>query len=991
MDDMLINFLESKNIKRTDILSDNDTIKSSKKLTNRDYAFFQIEELTFEDDSPRKEALENVISSLDIDGINFVYLLIGDGTKVSFYFGISKDKISNEELELDIDDIGTMILQSSIEGNFRGSKTKRLKESDKKNLLETINSFNRIARVDGVPNVNNEKEEFQGVDRLVDVMMGDEFALMIIADPLTKEEIENIEDSLYEIYNKLSLISKISIQETKGNSETTGWNYGTNSSKSYNSNNSITKNFTEGTSLGVSASEGYNSSDGESNSKSTNDGINSSYSQGTSMGSGNSTTKGESKGVNGSRTINNGNSESYEKTDKNYNEWIKYIDEILLPRLGYGKGKGLFQSCTYLFAKESGELLKLGNTIKSLYSGTENNKSPLTIKRIKNQEEITKVKEFQFPTFLNPYYGNKSQLRLLFSKSYKKLGNWLSINELSVMTSLPQKEIVGLTLKEEIEFGLNIKKTNTKNEDKLLLGNLVKSGNILKNVDIFIDKKDLNKHIFIAGVTGSGKTTTCQRILISTNYPFLVIEPAKTEYRILTKNRDDITIFTLGSDNIAPFRINPFEFFKGENISSRVDMIKANIEAAFDMEAAIPQIIETALYECYENYGWDISTSQNIRFEDPFADGIYSFPTLDDLIKQVKKVVENQGFDDRLKNDYLGSIRARLQGLIVGSKGLMLNTPRSIDFSKIIKKNVIFELEEIKNGAEKSLVMGFVLINLNEALKQKHKKDKDFRHITLIEEAHRLLAKYIPGENPSKKLGVETFTDMLAEVRKYGESLIIVDQIPNKLTPEVLKNTNTKIIHRLFASDDKDAVGNTMALDNEQKQFLSSLEIGRVIVSNQDFTKPIQVQIKQLEDISTTGEDEIDESVLRKICLKYYQENYKRGIIQGLELFETEPSLEDIEKYLKLNFKSFFEKWEILFKVGKKDDKFPFNLKEFLCENRLDKNIDEVVIYLMNKFYGLRKDDFDKIKNYLESFLKDVLENGRNEYILNDRRYLTIR
>ncbi len=117
--------------------------------------------------------------------------------------------------------------------------------------------------------------------------------------------------------------------------------------------------------------------------------------------------------------------------------------------------------------------------------------------------------------------------------------------------------------------------------------------------------------------------------------------------------------------------------------------------------------------------------------------------------------------------------------------------------------------------------MGLILVNLNEAIKIKYRENRDFKHITLIEEAHRLLSKYEVGDSPNKKRGVESFTDMLAEIRKYGESLIIVDQIPNKLTSEVLKNTNTKIVHRLFAIDDKEAIGNTMALTDEQKNFLS--------------------------------------------------------------------------------------------------------------------------------------------------------------------------
>lgn len=140
----------------------------------------------------------------------------------------------------------------------------------------------------------------------------------------------------------------------------------------------------------------------------------------------------------------------------------------------------------------------------------------------------------------------------------------------------------------------------------------------------------------------------------------MVIEPAKTEYRILREKYDDLLIFTLGKDTVAPFRLNPFEFFPHENITSRVDMIKASIEAAFDMEAAIPQIIESAIYECYKDKGWNIATNQNeIYGKNAFNDGVYSFPTLEDLVKKVEEVVKNQGFDERLKNDYIGSIRAR--------------------------------------------------------------------------------------------------------------------------------------------------------------------------------------------------------------------------------------------------------------------------------------------------------------------------------------------
>ena len=134
---------------------------------------------------------------------------------------------------------------------------------------------------------------------------------------------------------------------------------------------------------------------------------------------------------------------------------------------------------------------------------------------------------------------------------------------------------------------------------------------MIDKIDVFLDKESLDKHLFITGVTGSGKTTTCQNILVDSGLPFLVIEPAKTEYRILSGKYEDLLVFTLGKDTVAPFRLNPFEFFPHESITSRVDMILASIEASFDMEAAIPQLIESSIYECYKDYGWNIATNKN--------------------------------------------------------------------------------------------------------------------------------------------------------------------------------------------------------------------------------------------------------------------------------------------------------------------------------------------------------------------------------------------
>ncbi len=981
----LIEILKDRNMLRQTVDYDR-AMRKVNAISVRDLSFIHIQELTFENESPQREAVENVISALRLDGIRFIYFLLGDKCGVSFYFGIVRDS-AFDDLSLDVDDIAERILKLNIEANFRGSKTRKVDLHEHKSLLGRIQSARRFARMNGVPGVFEDNENFQGIDRLVDAMLGDEFGLMIIADPLSHAEVREIEHALHDIYNRLAPLAKYTVQHSESETRTEGKTVTKSDSYAVNTSSSTSEGESDGTSTSVTKGKSSGNSSG-STSESSQEGSNKGRTKGKTETEGKSKTHGSSESDNESTARSTGENISREYQSKLVAEWLSYIDETLIKRLDYGCNKGIFHVGTYLFADQKGTLIKLGNTMQALFSGGDKNKAPLEYEWVRDENELAMVKNLQLPKAQIEFADNAVLARVLCSKHSRSITNWMSVRELSVMAALPKKEVVGLALREEVEFGLNRGQDGENADARVLLGNLVKSGNVL-NVEAHISRENLNKHTFVCGVTGSGKTTTCQRLIDSARAPFMVIEPAKTEYRVLTEKYDDITIFTPGNEKVAPFRLNPFEFFEGENISSRVDMIKANIEAAFDMEAAIPQIIEAALYRCYEDYDWDIATSTNSRFENPFADGVYAFPTLSDLIRKTEVIAGEQGFDERLRNDYIGSIRARLQGLIVGAKGFMLDTPRGIDFRDLVQRNVIIELEEIKSGAEKSLLMGFILINLNEAVKIKHREDQGFRHITLIEEAHRLLSRYEPGDSSSKKLGVESFADMLAEVRKYGESLIIVDQIPNKLTPEVLKNTNTKIVHRLFARDDKEAIGNAMALTDEQKDFLSNLEVGRAIVSSQEFPRPVQVQVRQLEDVSTSGRPLVDEARIRRTALAYYRQHYRSGIIFGLDVYESAPEFATVEQYLTLPFQRMEAKWKELCKEGKtRDVEFTVDIAPTVKLFEIRGRLETLAEYLYLRFYRFVEGAADSGQILL--FLRDTLE-GKRAFTREEKARFTIR
>ena len=960
-------------------------------LKQRDIRLYRMEEITYEGKAPRREAMENILGTFrGIDGISFLYMILGVKRGVRFYLGIVRDsRDAKNSLDMEINDIGEKLLLRGIRGNFRGCRLEKVGEETQKQILDFLQHPTRAGILEGVPGVerSNRMEmqelDFQGTDRLIDVMSGEEFGYVVIARPYTDAETWEVERQLCEISDLLMPLAKATIQKSDGvqesDTETNVLSRGNQLSctmtenetdtdqKTDSNTNTQTKNESstrqnsvgitnnQQTSYGLTGNHNQNASYSETDSgsressstrtedstsdshsvstmnsqmKQENDNYSHAYSVNDSdakaSSESHSVAKTHGKNETKNQTATDSRQEGRTKTEsettvsqmpieqKAVLNWGKYLDEVLFPRLDNGKGKGLFLSATYLFVKGSRtNLYRLANTAISLFSGTKGNQSALRFTELDaemdswKKDVLRSLSRLQIPSVKVKQPLWESAVTTLSGRAETGergtelfLADWLSSDELGLLTGFPQKEVIGLKLRKEVDFGLNVGEVAA--EDRITLGHLVQCGE--EKTEIHLDRRDLDKHMFVAGVTGSGKTTTCQKILLDCKLPFLVIEPVKSEYRKMRELCPDLICFTPGNPNGAPFFLNPFELFPGETISSRAAMIKATMEASFRMEAAIPQILETAIYRAYKEKGWDVDADtwngKNEADPDgPFRVDSDAFPTFGDYAAAVKKEIREKGFDDRLRDEYMGTISAMTDSLLMGVKGQMLNTPKSVSFYDLVTKKAVIELDAIKSGSEKSLLMGFILTNLKAAVEWHHRENHAFRHITLVEEAHRLLSRYEPGDSLTQKQGVEVFADMLAEVRKYGESLIIVDQIPDKMTPEVLKNTNTKIVHKLFAQDDKEAIGNTISLDQDQKAFLSSLVPGRAIVFSQGWTKAVQAQVAPLEGM---GENDLSDEDVRKMSLKFYseKETIKSGVLADLAL--ENPNEEAVELYFRL-------------------------------------------------------------------------------------------
>lgn len=457
----------------------------------------------------------------------------------------------------------------------------------------------------------------------------------------------------------------------------------------------------------------------------------------------------------------------------------------------------------------------------------------------------------------------------------------LTSSEMGCLSSPPLEEYSGIEVIPPVRFGVETNQNFRTGEDLVRIGAILDRGEPVGR-DLFIRRPDLTKHGIIVGVTGAGKTNTCFSLLEQVwdegkGVPFMVIESAKSEYRALLKNPKfkGLRVFSVGDETISPIRLNPFQVPKGILVQSHIDYLQALFGAAFVLYPPMPYVLAMSIQRVYEDRGWDLTRNVNSRGEDSPS----CFPTLDDLIVTVRKVSDGMGYEGEIRSNIKAGLEGRLNQLrIGGGKGIMLNCRESLPDEDLFKSPCILELKQLVSDEEKAFLIGLLLIRLYEFYESKgHSGDGTLKHVTLIEEAHRLLKNVSTAQggdsaNPQGK-AIEVFANLLAEIRAFGEGIFMAEQIPTKLAPEVLKNTNLKLIQRLVAKDDREAVGATMNLSEEQLVALTTLRPGQAVTYLEGMEKPVLLQIPETE--TKKRYEQITPAEIRERMAPFWQQNEK--------------------------------------------------------------------------------------------------------------------
>lgn len=825
----------------------------------------KVDKWLFDREQEPGECFKNVLSTF-ADGDHTIALVVKrTPTNTEMYFVVKNEGKGREEESRD----NVELLNAAIRGNFPGSHTEIIKDA---NLLETLFDNNKTVEVDGKtvnqvnsvalfansPSEYSEKYITQGLDKLLNGIVPetekDSYTVVFMAESISQNDTREIISGYEDIASAINPFAQYQFQMGTNEVETTG------EMSSITNGTSTTNSVFKTHSINIGVNGGLNKShtDSEISDKigatkvaSIGGSFGYGYSWGSSKAITNSTANTEGK----SHSLSVGKNESTTYTYKSFMV-TNLLDRLekTIERVNQSQATGLWKYSTYVLGYDATTSKSVANYLKGITQGKDSYIEPAVVQEWSRVDgptscAFTEIKKyvslFSHPVFVT---ANEKQQDVMMVTATSYVGT----DELSNVIAFPRKSLQGIPVVAGVSFGREPYSLNPLKKD-LEIGCAYHLHEKIEKQKIELSIDELSKHTFITGSTGSGKSNTIYWMLeklVENGKKFLVIEPAKGEYKLMVGQNKEVTVFgtnPLKKDSLL-LRINPFSFPVEEtHILEHIDRLIEIFNVCWPMYAAMPAILKDAVERAYIASGWDLITSTN-KYNDKL------FPTFADVMIQVKLVLNESDYSADNKGDYIGSLVTRLKSLTNGINGLIFSTDE-ISSSTLFDQNVVVDLSRVGSSETKSLIMGILILKLQEHRMMNNEPDSDLSHVTVLEEAHNILKRtsteqLSEGANLLGK-SVEMLSNAIAEMRTYGEGFIIADQSPALLDMSVIRNTNTKIIMRLPDFEDRILVGKAAGLNEEQIEELSKLEMGVASITQSGWIEPVLCKVSCFKDKGT--------------------------------------------------------------------------------------------------------------------------------------------
>lgn len=352
--------------------------------------------------------------------------------------------------------------------------------------------------------------------------------------------------------------------------------------------------------------------------------------------------------------------------------------------------------------------------------------------------------------------------------------------------------------------------------------------------------EEINRHLLVAGLPGFGKTVSVQRLLARLwtehKIPFLVLDPAKSDYgRLTAELGSDATHIRLGPGEPA---FNPFAVPRGCSAHAHAGRVLAAFDSAFGLSATWPLgyvTLARGLFAAYETPDLD------------------NAPTLRSVFAQVGDTLRRSELAGPDGANARASLLTRLEFLVRGPLGAALvgGAGDGADWPTLLARPTVVEMRGFGGPSERALIFALLLAGLI-SYREANPSHEGLGHVTVLEEAHRVLR-----ESTEESEGVRLFVESIAELRGSGEGFVIVDQAPTMLHPGVLKLSGSVLTHRLIDPNERAVIGSAVLLDSRQQQDLARLETGQAVLFSSKRSNSVVVDVDDSSgaDASTLPEE----------------------------------------------------------------------------------------------------------------------------------------